>query len=73
MKETKDKTQVYLARMMQERRLALGISLYELSNRTKISVGHLSRIERGLNIPRADILQKICLALNLQIVFPLPI
>lgn len=70
---TKDQTQVYLARLMQDRRLMLGMSLYELSKNTKISVGHLSRIERGLNMPRADILQKICLALNLQIVFPLPI
>lgn len=70
---TKDQTQVYLARLMQDRRLMLGMSLYELSKSTKISVGHLSRIERGLNMPRADILHKICLALNLQIVFPLPI
>ena len=70
---TKDQTQVYLARFMQDRRLMLGMSLYELSKNTKISVGHLSRIERGLNMPRADILHKICLALNLQIVFPLPI
>ena len=70
---TKDQTQAYLARLMQDRRLMLGMSLYELSKNTKISVGHLSRIERGLNMPRADILHKICLALNLQIVFPLPI
>lgn len=71
--ESKDKTQVYLARLIQERRLSLGISLYEVSKKTKISVGHLSRIERGMNSPRADILQKISLVLNLQIVFPLPI
>lgn len=71
--ENKDKTQVYLARLIQERRLSLGISLYEVSKKTKISVGHLSRIERGINSPRADILQKISLVLNLQIIFPLPI
>lgn len=69
----KDETQKYLARLMQDRRLMLGMSLYELSKKTKISVGHLSRIERGINMPRADILHKICLALDLQIVFPLPI
>lgn len=73
MRESKDKTQVYLARLIQNRRLALGISLYEVSKKTEISVGHLSRIERGINSPRADILHKICLVLNLQIVFPLPI
>lgn len=73
MKEIKDKTQVYLARMIQEQRLKLGISLYQLAKQTGLSIGHLSRIERGMNIPRADVLHKICLALNLQIVFPLPI
>lgn len=73
MKETKDKTQVYLAKMIQEQRLTFGLSLYQLANQTGLSVGHLSRIERGMNIPRVDILHKICLALNLQIVFPLPI
>ena len=71
--ESKDKTQVYLAKLIQKRRLALGISLYEVSKEAGISVGHLSRIERGINSPRADILQKISLVLNLQIVFPLPI
>lgn len=69
----KDKTQVYLAKMIQEQRLMLGVSLYQLAKQTGLSVGHLSKIERGLNIPRADILHKICLALNLRIVFPLPI
>lgn len=73
MKETKDKTQVYLARMIQEQRLMLGMSLYQVAKQTGISEGHLSKIERGMNIPRADILHKICLALNLQIIFPLPI
>lgn len=69
----KEKTQVYLARMIQEQRLMLGLSLYQLAKQTRMSEGHLSKIERGLNIPRADVLHKICLALNLQIVFPLPI
>lgn len=69
----KNETQTYLARLIQERRLTLGMSLYELSKNTKISIGHLSRIERGMNSPRADILHKICIALNLKIVFPLPI
>lgn len=69
----KNKTQVYLARMIQEQRLTLGMSLYQVAKQTGLSEGHLSKIERGLNIPRADVLHKICLALNLQIVFPLPI
>lgn len=69
----KEKTQVYLAKMMQEQRLMLGMSLYQLAKQTGLSEGHLSKIERGLNIPRADVLHKICLVLNLQIVFPLPI
>lgn len=73
MKEIKDKTQVYLAKMIQEQRLTLGMSLYQVAKQTGMSEGHLSKIERGLNIPRADILHKICLALNLQIVLPLPI
>ena len=69
----KEKTQVYLAKIIQEQRLTLGLSLYQLAKQTGMSEGHLSKIERGLNIPRADILHKICLALNLQISFPLPI
>ena len=73
MKEIKDKMQVHLARMIQEQRLMLGLSLYQLAKQTGLSIGHLSRIERGMNTPRADVLHKICLALNLQIVFPLPI
>ena len=73
MKEIKEKTQVHIARLMQEKRLSLGVSLYQLAKQTGISQGHLSKIERGLNIPRADVLQKICFALDLQIVFPLPI
>lgn len=73
MKETKEKTQVYLARIIQEQRLMLGLSLYKFAKQTGLSEGHLSKIERGLNIPRADVLHKICLALNLQIVLPLPI
>ena len=73
MKEIKDKTQAHLARIIQEQRGRLGISLYQLAKQTGISEGHISKIERGMNIPRADILHKICLALNLQIVFPLPI
>lgn len=73
MKEIKEKTQVHIARLMQEKRLSLGVSLYQLAKQTGISQGHLSKIERGLNIPRADVLHKICLALDLQIVFPLSI
>ena len=73
MKEIKNKTQVHIARIIQEQRLNLGISLYQLAKQTGLSEGHLSKIERGLNIPRADILHKICLALNIQITFPLPI
>lgn len=69
----KEKTQVYLAKVIQEQRLKLGLSLYQLAKQTGLSEGHLSKIERGLNIPRADVLHKICLALNLKIVFPLPI
>lgn len=73
MKETKGKTQVYLAKMIQEQRLMLGLSLYQLSKQTGLSEGHLSKIERGMNMPRADMLHRICLSLNLRIVFPLPI
>lgn len=69
----KNKTQVYLAKIIQDRRLMLGLSLYQLAKKTGLSEGHLSKIERGMNIPRADVLHRICLALNLQIVFPLPI
>lgn len=69
----KEKAQVYIAQAITEQREHLGFSLYQLAKQTGLSEGHLSKIERGMNIPRADVLHKICLALNLQIVFPLPI
>ena len=69
----KEKTQMYIAQAIKEQRERLGLSLYQLAKQTGLSEGHISKIERGMNIPRADILHKICLALNLQIVFPLPI
>lgn len=49
------------------------LSRYQLAKRTNIDAGHIAKIEDGFLCPRADTLHKICKALDLTIVLPLPI
>lgn len=46
------------------RRFAAGLTLKELSIRTFIDTGDLSRIERGLQTPKADTLDRILIAIS---------
>ena len=50
---------------MREIRLTQGITLKQLSEKTKISAGYLSHLERGKRInPSIQIMDKIAYALN---------
>ena len=49
-------------------RKKLGYTLQELSEKTELSIGFLSNIERDLNSPSISNLQQICQALNVNLV-----
>ena len=66
-----DKVVVKVALMISENRQANKMSLYELSKLTGVTIGHLSRIERGLNMPRIDVLSRIFNALDLELIIPI--
>lgn len=57
--------------MISEKRHAKKMSLYQLSKLTGATIGHLSRIERGLNMPRIDVLSRIFNALDLELTIPI--
>lgn len=65
------KVVVKIALMITEKRKAKNMSLYQLSKLTGVTIGHLSRIERGLNMPRIDVLSRIFNALNLELTIPI--
>lgn len=65
------KVVVKVALMITEKRQAKKMSLYQLSKLTGATIGHLSRIERGLNMPRIDVLSRIFGALDLKLTIPI--
>ena len=52
---------------IKKRRKKMNYTLKELSDKTKLSVGFLSNIERDLNSPSISNLQQICEALNVNL------
>lgn len=56
------------ARAIKSRRRALNMTLKELSQKTGMSVGYLSMMERGLNSPTVQRLAQICDALGITMV-----
>ena len=57
-----------IGRRMSELREAAGISLRELSRRSGVSVGYLSRLERDLQVPTTGLLEAIAEALEAELV-----
>jgi transcriptional regulator with XRE-family HTH domain len=55
-----------LGRMIKQRRVALALTLGELSARSGVSSSHLGRIERGERFPSARILKRIAKPLQLE-------
>lgn len=51
---------------MRRRRHALGLSLLDLSPLTDCDPGNLSRIERRVQVPRADVAARIAAALGMD-------
>lgn len=68
--ELKKSVSETVARIIKDTRIERGHSRYTLAKMTGIDAGHLQRIEEGRFAIRVDILQKICLALRLEITFP---
>ena len=68
---TKDETAETVAEMIKAARERNGWTIYELSKRTGIHRGHLSHIEKGKIAIRIDILNRLALALNFTVSFPI--
>ena len=66
-----EKVLIKVSLMISEKRQEKKMSLYQLSNLTGATVGHLSRIERGLNMPRIDLMSRIFNALDLELTIPI--
>ena len=52
---------------MKRRRLEKGMTLRDLADETGLSAGSLSRMERGVSIPRPGTLAKVADALDVSI------
>lgn len=71
--ETKLLASGEIARRIQNERLLRGWTIYKLAYKSGVSAGHLQRLESGMYAPRIDVLQRVCVALKMEIKFPLPI
>jgi len=56
----------YLGGIIKQQRIALSLTLQELSARTGVSASHLGRMERGERFPSAHILRKVARHLNFE-------
>ncbi len=55
-----------LGRIIKQQRIAVGLTLRELSARSAVSSSHLGRVERGERFPSAHILQRIARPLGFE-------
>ena len=55
-----------LGKVLRDRRKGLELTLSQLSDRTKVSLGYLSQIELGKNSASIETLYKICLGLGIK-------
>lgn len=55
-----------LGKVLRERRKGMELTLAQLSDRTKVSLGYLSQIELGKNSASIETLYKICLGLGIK-------
>lgn len=56
-----------LGALLRSHRVAAGLSLRELSERTSVSNAYLSQLERGLHEPSLSVLRSISLALDVPL------
>lgn len=71
--ETKLLVSDEVARRIREAREMRGWSQYKLAEKSGVSAPHIYRIEQGFLAVRVDVLQRLCVALKLEMQFPLPI
>ena len=62
-----DPNAVFMGQSVRELRAAKEMTLQELSMGTKLSVGYLSQVERGLSAPSISALQAIAKALDVTV------
>lgn len=55
-----------IGKLVKQRRIAIQLTLRELSTRSGVSISHLARIEEGNRFPSARILHKIATPLNFE-------
>ena len=55
-----------LGRIIKQQRIAVGLTLKELSTRSGVSSSHVGRMERGERFPSAHILQRIARPLGFE-------
>lgn len=55
-----------LGKVLRDRRKGMDLTLAQLSDRTKVSLGYLSQIELGKNSASIETLYKICLGLGIK-------
>lgn len=55
-----------LGKVLRDRRKGMDLTLAQLSDRTKVSLGYLSQIELGKNSASIETLYKICLGLSIK-------
>jgi len=63
---THDNSSKNLGGIIKQQRLAISLTLTELSARSEVSPSHLGRIERGERFPSAHILQRIARPLGFE-------
>lgn len=71
--ELKWQTAGAVAELIRKGRESMGWTIYRLAEKSGIPAGNLCRIESGLVCPRIDTMQRICIALKLEIQLPLAI
>lgn len=66
----KSKTEVAgssVAHLLREKRLAIGLSMYAVAKRARISHSTMTRIENGLMKPTLDMLLRIAAAMEINL------
>jgi transcriptional regulator with XRE-family HTH domain len=66
-KSKNDAINASVARMLRERRIALGLSMYAVAKRARISHSTMSRIENELMKPTLDMLLRIAEVMEINL------
>ncbi|MDO9377581.1 MAG: helix-turn-helix transcriptional regulator [Nocardioidaceae bacterium] len=53
--------------VLRQRRLALGLTMREVSSLARVSLGYISEVERGHKEPSSELLASLCRALDVPL------